>query len=446
MSATPQPDRTGPAADAPQIEPRLVVLLTLAALAVRLLWLWLEPRCQPSGDEPTWIDMGTAHMARPRKGLNPFLNVFVFYPPLYAYFFGILYRLTRSLTAVLAAQAVVGALLVPAVARLGARLYGRRAGLAAAAVAAFYPELAWFSTHFWSETLLLTLLWWGSERLLRADALPGGVRSALAAGALWGLATLTREPPLYLIPVAAAWLAWRRSGGLRRAGAFVLAAALVILPWTARNWIVFHAFVPVSTMGSFSLWQGNSGLTHLQVFDALSPLGAIEQDRHARRMAWQAISARQPLWILEKLHSEMPEFWKIGSEALDQMVGRESCGALSTRAVMGLELLLGLPYLVLLCAFALALARAPASRGGLLVLLLLAGYNLLHVAALAAPRYRLPVLPAILLIASSLFGTRLLPLSGKRLLLLALLLVYVALLLQPTLPELALWRALTGAA
>ena len=37
------------------VESRLLVALTLAALAARLAWLWLEPRCQPSGDEPTWI-------------------------------------------------------------------------------------------------------------------------------------------------------------------------------------------------------------------------------------------------------------------------------------------------------------------------------------------------------------------------------------------------------
>ena len=426
------------------VESRLLVALTLAALAARLAWLWLEPRCQPSGDEPSWIAMASGHMARLHKGLDPFRNGLLFYPPVYPYFLGVCFRLTRSLTAVLAAQAVVGALLVPAVGRLGAQLFDRRVGLVAATVTAFYPELVWFSTHFWSETLLLTLLWWGVERLLRADAPGGGARTAFGAGALCALATLTREPVLYLLPIAAAWLAWRRPGGLRRAGAFAAAAALVILPWTARNWVVFHAFVPVSTMGSFSLWQGNSTLTHLQVYQALSGHDPVEQDRIARRKAWQAIGRRQPLWILEKVESEMPEFWKVGSEALDQLVGRGSCGPLSRRAVMSLELLLGIPYLALAGGFLLGLVRAPASRGFWLVLLVLGGYNAVHVVALATPRFRLPVLPAVILTACATVGSRLEPLDARRLVLLVLLVTYAALLLQPTLPELALWRALTG--
>jgi 4-amino-4-deoxy-L-arabinose transferase-like glycosyltransferase len=423
---------------------RALLLLSLAALALRLLWLLLEPRCAPSGDEPSWIALGTRSMARPNRGLDPFRNGLIFYPPLYSYFVAVLFRLTRSLAAVLAVQTVVGALLVPAVGRVGRSLFGPRAGLVAAAATAFYPELVWFSTHFWSETLLLTLMWWGTERLLAADA-TGALGRVAAAGALFGLATLTREPPLYLVPAVLVWLAWGRKHGLRRAAVFALAFAACVLPWTVRNAIVFRAFVPVSTMGSFSLWQGNAGITHLQVIDSLAAVGGpIEQDRSARRLAWQAIRARQPLWFFEKLTSEMPDFWKAGSEALDQMVGRQSCGRLATRTVMLLEVLFAGPYLLALALFVLGLAATPAVRGKALLVALLAGYNLLHVVALAVPRYRLPVLPVVLLFAAAgAADPASRALRGTRLVLLLLLAAYALLLLAPGLPELALWRALT---
>ena len=443
MAASPT-ELTPAPAGAPDAPSRALLALTVAAFAVRLAFLWLEPRCEPNGDEPTWIAIGTLHMARPNKGLDPFRNGIAFYPPLYAYFFGILFRATRSLTVVLAAQSLVGALLVPAVGRLGSTLFGRRVGLIAAAVIAFYPELVWFSTHFWSETLLLALLWWAIERLVRADR-RAATGAALLAGVLWGLAVLTREPPLYLAPIAAVWLAWRRPGGARRAAAFVLALALTVLPWTVRNAIVFRAFVPVSLMGGFNLWLGNSGLSHLQVDEETGRVGGgVAGDRLATRMALRAIRDRQPLWLFEKLASEMPEFWKAGSEVLDQMIGRESCGPLTTRETVRLELLLAGSYLILFALFLLGLARAPAVRGGALVLALLAGYNLMHVVTFAAPRFRLAVLPAIVVFAAAAVGAQRMPLRGRRLALLVLLALYGVLLLRPGLPELALWRWLAG--
>ena len=96
--------------------------------------------------------------------------------------------------------------------------------LVAAGIAAFYPELVWFVSHFWAETVFTVLLWWAIERTTAADE-RGSLPLAVGAGALFGLATLTRETVLYFLPVAALWLAWRRAGGGRRAAAFLVAVA-----------------------------------------------------------------------------------------------------------------------------------------------------------------------------------------------------------------------------
>src|SRR6478752_6441993 len=82
---------------------------------------------------------------------------------------------------VLLTQAALGVLLVPAVGLAGVRAFSPRAGLWAAAAAALYPEIVWFSVHFWSETVFMVLLWWGIERLLAADTSDGPGR-AVAAG------------------------------------------------------------------------------------------------------------------------------------------------------------------------------------------------------------------------------------------------------------------------
>jgi hypothetical protein len=80
---------------------------------------------------------------------------------------------------------------------------------------------------------------------------PHRYRWALLAGVLGGLATLTRAQALILlVPLAvAAWdgRPWRTRAALGPPLALVLAALLTIAPWTVRNARELHAFVPVST-------------------------------------------------------------------------------------------------------------------------------------------------------------------------------------------------------
>ena len=428
--------------------------LTVSAFAVRAACLLLEPQCGLAGDEASWVALGTQELGRPNRGLSPFRVHLVFYPPLYPYFIAVLHRAFSSLSAVLWAQAAVGALLVPAVARAGRLAFSPRVGLLAAAVVAFYPDFVWFSVHFWSETLFVVLLWWALERVLWSDA-TSSAGAAAAGGFLWGLATLTRELTLYLAPFALLWLlrgearrlSPRLSPALRRALAFALGLVLTILPWTARNAIVFRAFIPVSTMGGSNLWQGNVPLTHLEIHAALGDIeDPVERDRQARKLAWEAIRARQPGWILEKLAEQMPEFWKAGSEVLDHVLSRAPCRPLTAAEQKALEVAVVGPYLAVLALSLVGLARAGPSPGAVLLLVLLAAWNMAHVAAYATTRFRLPLLPVLFLFAAAVVARdpRLAPLRGWRVVVLAGLVALAGLVLWPGLEELALWRALVG--
>src|SRR5262245_30113329 len=169
-----------------------LLLLTAAGLLLRLAFVALEPASSLAGDEHTWTIWGAQVLAGPDVAFSPLRFRLIFYPPLYPYFIGACYALFGSLTAVKVCQALAGALLIPAVGRLGSRAFGGATGLVAAGITAFYPDLVWFSVHFWSETIFLVLLYWALERLLAADA-SGSRENAALAGLLWGLATLTRE-------------------------------------------------------------------------------------------------------------------------------------------------------------------------------------------------------------------------------------------------------------
>jgi len=378
---------------------RGLLALTLAGLAVRLLWVALEPATFPVADETMWISWGSETLPSPEVGFSPLRLRFVFHPPLYLYFVGAFSTLFGTLAAVKYAQCVVGAFLVPALGLLGRGTFGERTALVAAGIAAFYPELVWFASHFWAETVFTVLLWWAMERLAAADG-RGGAKAALLSGLLWGLAILTRETVLYFLPLAALWLAWRRAGGARRAGMLLAAAALVVLPWTLRNWRVFDAFVPVSTSGALNLWQGNTRLSRQQVYEEYWAVrGRIEKYEHARRRAIEAILERQPLWIVEKLRDEMPAFWAVHGQPLVHLE-RGAYGVVARPLALLAVAVVLLPYLAVLVLFVAGLAALPQGRAPVLLLAFLLFYVLLHVAAHGYPRYRLPAMPAVFLVAA----------------------------------------------
>ena len=379
---------------------RRLLALSLAGLLVRAAFLFLEPATGPVADERMWVVWGAAVLPSPGVAFSPLRFRLIFHPPFYPYFVGVFSAFFGGLPAVKVAQVVLGALLVPVLGLLGRRVFGGKAGLLAAAFAAFYPELVWFSVHFWVEAVFVVLLWSAFERLFAADERPSW-RPAAASGALFGLSVLARETALYFLPVAAFWLFWRRPHGARRALALLLAAFLVVVPWTIRNALVYGAFVPVSTAGSLNLWQGNTRLSRQEVYEEYWAVrGRIEKYRYARNKGIEAVLERQPGWLLEKLRDEMPMFWEADSQPLVH-IRRGAYGDVGpARARLAAAVVL-LPYLGLLVLFVAGLLVLPLTRASGLLLGFLAYYNLLHVATHGYARYRLPALPVLFLVAGA---------------------------------------------
>ena len=388
---------------------RRLLALFAAALGVRLLWVVLEPATYPVADETMWLSWGLHTLPSPEVRFSPLALRFIFHPPLYIYFIGVLQTAFGSLAAVKIGQCLLGASLVPALALVGRRVSGDATGLTAAAIAAFYPELVWFSSHFWAETLFTALLWWGMERLVAADEASSS-RAAALAGVLLGLAVLTRETVLYFVPFAALWLAWRGAGhpagrglsraGLRRAAWLLATSLLVVLPWTVRNELVFGAFVPVSTAGALNLWQGNTRLSRQQVYQEYWAVhGKIEKYQLARRKGSEAILARQPLWIFEKLRDEMPEYWAAHGQPIVHLERGAYDDVPRAWALAAVALVLA-PYLAVLVLFVAGIAVLPRKRVVVLLLGFLVYYMLLHVASHGYPRYRVPSLPVLFLLAA----------------------------------------------
>lgn len=123
-----------------------------------------------------------------------------------------------------------------------------------------YPNNAAYVPLLLTETLYLFLLLGASAGLF----LRRRWQRIFVAGILFGLATLVKTQTILLIPVAVIvafmneW-SWTNLWHAVLRGSLVgIVAALVVCPWTIRNYLVFDALVPVSTNGGVSLLAGNN--------------------------------------------------------------------------------------------------------------------------------------------------------------------------------------------
>lgn len=150
-------------------------------------------------------------------------------------------------------------------------------------------------------------------------------------GLLWGAQLMTHASFLVLMPVALLWLVWTQLGSkrLRLAALSCLTAVLCCVPWTVRNYAVFHHFVPLRSNFGFELWRWNHDGPPLHPNydaverDAFSSLGeyAYVQKKQHEALAW--IKAHPGAFIHASARRAM-EFWFDLAHPLSGFVGRDA--------------------------------------------------------------------------------------------------------------------------
>ena len=146
------------------------------------------------------------------------------------------------------------------VARLGKRLAMPLGGRAAAWLYLLWPSILLSAPLAQKEgmcnILVLSLaLFWTSvdkSRPLWKNALFLGIPAGLLALTQPAQAPLAALFSFFLIR----FVGWKKLLVLGMSGGVV--AAVVLLPWWIRNWLIFGAFVPLTTASSVSLWIGNN--------------------------------------------------------------------------------------------------------------------------------------------------------------------------------------------
>ena len=237
--------RPAPAA-APLVAPETLSWAALAAvaaaaLAVRLFHVW-----QMTATPFATVLLGDAksydQWAR-RLAAGDWIGTDVFYQaPLYPYFLGAIYAtLGADPVAARVVQALVGAGSSVLLAAAAARLFGRRAGLAAGLMLALYAPAIFLDGLLQKSVLDVFFV----ALIVHALARVLGGETARRWWALVGVATgalaLTRENALILVAVLAAWIWFRADAAASRRQSlttFALGVMLVLAPVAARNYAV----------------------------------------------------------------------------------------------------------------------------------------------------------------------------------------------------------------
>jgi hypothetical protein len=235
-------------------------IIFTVALFLRLAWI------ATLQDELAWIDeQEFATVAQHIAHGDGYVSTSFRANPILPYYLGAVFRLFGEHYAVARiGQAILGAVTCVIIYRLGLLMFSPAVGILGGLLLAVYPPHIYLTGVFYVDcwlTFFCALAVYLAALTLEAR---GALWLALLCGVSLGLTTLTRAAFLTCLPcVALAWIYGGRWGWKRDALAcatMVLGCALVILPWTVRNYRVYGRPMLVSSGFYTMLWRGNNVL------------------------------------------------------------------------------------------------------------------------------------------------------------------------------------------
>jgi len=232
------------------------------------------------------------------------------------------------------------------------------------------------------------------------------LRNWCAYGLLWGVALMFNATLAALFPFLAGWLAYRayqqHREWLKNVAAAVVIIILCCVPWTIRNYRVFHQFVPLRSVLGLQLWLGNNDQTQdifrgdlhpiyntpeREKYIALGEITYMQQKKQEAIAYMFSHPAREAHLILYRAIS----IWSGGTPyPLEDLIGTPSLrfrGVLVFNLVAALGTLCGIIILFReRSPFAIPIATFPLI------------YPWAYYLTLALPRYRLPIDPIVMLL------------------------------------------------
>lgn len=400
----------------------IVVAIVLLALLLRLAWglsrspdpatlMALPDQAEYLALGKSLIDTGTLRFVDPRFGDT----VYAFRTPGYPLFVA---AFGAKLTAIRVAQAVVDASTVLAAIWLARRWLSPRGSYVAGLFVALDPLFVYFSALILSETLFSALLTWGAACLAHgASPMAGDLARRKVVwwlGIVALIASAYVRPSAIVLPTACAFAAILLETATpafaparRRVPAVTIVALLTLvalLPWAVRNRSLLGRWIFATTNDGFTLydgWQpratGASDLSSLTERPLLANLTEVQRSELLRQLAVDSLRAdpwRQVRLVptrLGRLWSPVPLSAEYGSRKIYVVGAALHAVPLFALAIVGL-----------------AWGDVVSRRGKLFLLVPAIAATLVYGLTVASLRYRMPVQPALAVLAASALPARLL--------------------------------------
>lgn len=237
----------------------------------------------------------------PTVGMPPGQSVYL--ALLYAIGSGSLFILKLGQILLLTAVALITML-------TGRILLSRQLAFWSGILIAIDPAQAYLSATFLSEPIFIFLMALGLYLLIRHSK-QAHLVYPLCAGVCFGLAGLTRNQGwlFALFLLLGSLLTVGRLVQLRTALVVAVMTAIVIAPWTYRNYQLTNEFIPVSAEGGLTLWASNNPdfvwrqpmPMSLPIYQAPDGLHGAEIDHYYRQQAIAWIFANPTRFALNGL-------------------------------------------------------------------------------------------------------------------------------------------------
>ena len=256
-----------------------IVFITLMAMTLRTAYFIHQARLIPSevlatvsfqnevGNVAAALADGRGFCCLFRQPTGPTAWLAPVYPLLLAVLFKLFGTLTlASFCAAVLLNGTFSSLACIPVGYAGQRIGGPVVAALAAWIWAVFPSgivmpFEWIWDTSLSALLGAALLW----ATLRLEDSPS-YRQASLYGLLWGVSLLTNPALGSLLPFLFGWIFFRHvSAKTLRASPLLLALGVSILvctPWTLRNYVRFHRFIPLRSNFVYEFWSGNN-----EIFD-----------------------------------------------------------------------------------------------------------------------------------------------------------------------------------
>ena len=275
-----------------------VVALSVIALIVRLVYVW---QIRPSPFFEILLGDARGYDAWAQQiAAGDWAGHGVFYQaPLYPYFLGTIYSIAgRDLLLARICQAMIGATACALLALAGRRLHSERVGLFAGLALAIYAPAIFFDGLLQKSVLdvfFMCLVLWLLSGLLDN---PGTPSRWFSLGLALGGLTLTRENGLVLFVPILVWrllqldVSWQSQTLKSTMVAFTLGLMLVLLPVAVRNRVVGGEWHMTTAQFGPNFYLGNNPDADGTAGFLRQGRGAVEFERHDATELAQAAEGR----------------------------------------------------------------------------------------------------------------------------------------------------------